>query len=492
VRWPGRFALKMLGGMLLVALLSALLSGYAFYYVVHRFADFSVEQSEQLEKTSKHAAEVFRAYFAERKEAFRQRAESIAQMDTIDVASLAATEGLLRARLLQGDQEVEEWETTPEILAKSSEAPPIVIALPGAEADADADATARVLELTFGIPLHMYEDFLALRDAIDKQQETGRVYDRVLPRFLRQYVVMVLVMLTSAPLFGWFLARRVTRRVRRLHEAALRVAAGDLQVRVSPRGKDELDQLGVAFDGMVADLAQARSRLEYLQKVTAWQEVARRLAHEIKNPLTPIQLAVQELASKYAGGDPAYQRLLDTANEILREEITSLRRLVDDFSAFAKLPEVEPAAVDLSALLVEVVRLQPEWQGLVTVEASRGPVPALCDRTLFRRVIANLVENAIQAAQALGRTAEVKISTEVRGERSVIVVDDNGPGVREADRQHIFDPYVTHREGGTGLGLAIVRKIVIDHGGDVSVAASPVGGARFVVELPGPDREPPP
>jgi two-component system nitrogen regulation sensor histidine kinase NtrY len=334
----------------------------------------------------------------------------------------------------------------------------------------------------------LFRSFLSLRDAIDKQQETGRVYDLILPRFLRQYVVMVLVMLTAAPVLGWFFARQVTRRVRRLHEAALRVAAGDLQVRVSPKGKDELDQLGVAFDGMVGELAQARSRLEYLQKVSAWQEVARRLAHEIKNPLTPIQLSVQQLASKYAGDDPAYRRLLDTATEILREEITSLRRLVEDFSAFAKLPKVEPAAVDLHALLVEAVRLQPEWQGMVTVEASKAPVPAMCDKSLFRRVIANLVENAMQAAQALGRTPAIQIAAEVRGQRSVIVIDDNGPGVPEAERQHIFDPYVTHREGGTGLGLAIVRKIVIDHGGDVSVTSAPSGGARFLVELPSPTR----
>jgi len=459
-----------------------LLSAYAFYYVVHRFADFSVQQSEQLEKASARAAEIFRSYFADRKEGFRRRAQIIGQSGVTDVDTLAGTEGLLRARLLEGDQEIEEWESAPEVLEKSREAPPIVVALP-----MDKDMPPRVLELTFGIPLQMYEDFLSLREAIDRQQQTGRVYDLILPRFLRQYVVMVLVMLTAAPLLGWFFARQVTRRVRRLHEAARRVGAGDLQVRVSPKGKDELDQLGLAFDGMVAELAQARSRLEYLQKVSAWQEVARRLAHEIKNPLTPIQLAVQELASKYSGDNASYRRLLDTATEILREEITSLRRLVDDFSAFAKLPKVEPAAVDLHALLTEVVRLQPEWQGLVTVEPSREPVPAMCDRTLFRRVIANLVENAVQAVQGIGRTAEVHIATEGRNGRSVMLVDDNGPGVPEADRQRIFDPYVTHREGGTGLGLAIVRKIVIDHGGDVSVGQSPAGGARFVVELPGPD-----
>jgi nitrogen fixation/metabolism regulation signal transduction histidine kinase len=481
MRWPGRFALKMLGEMLLVALLSALLSAYAFYYVVHRFAAFTVQQSAQVAKASEHAAEVFRAYFADRKEVFRRRAELIGQSGVRDVATLASTEGLLHARLLQGDQELDEWEAEPALQEKSREAPPIVVAVPG-----EGDGPPRVLELTFGIPLQMYENFLSLREAIDQQQQTGRVYDLILPRFLRQYVVMVLVMLTAAPLLGWFFARQVTRRVRRLHEAARRVGAGDLAVRVSPTGKDELDQLGLAFDGMVAELAQARSRLEYLQKVSAWQEVARRLAHEIKNPLTPIQLSVQELVSKYAGDDPAYRHLLDTATEILREEITSLRRLVDDFSAFAKLPKVEPAPVDLHALLTEAVRLQPEWQGLVVVTPSQQPVPAMCDRTLFRRVIANLVENAMQAAQAVGRTAEVRIGTEVRGDRSVLLVDDNGPGVPESERQRIFDPYVTHREGGTGLGLAIVRKIVIDHGGDVSIGQSPAGGARFVVELPGP------
>jgi len=386
----------------------------------------------------------------------------------------------MRARLLEGDEETDVWEADPATFARSREAPPIVVALPAR----NKDEAPRILELTFGIPLDMYENSLSLRDAIDKEKELGHVYDHVIPRFLRQYVVLVLMMLAAAPLVGWVFARQVTRRVMRLHEAARRVGAGDLSVRVAPQGKDELAELGRAFNGMVAELAQARSRLEYLQKVSAWQEVARRLAHEIKNPLTPIQLAVQELATKYAGGDASYQRLLDTAAEILREEIASLRRLVDDFSAFSKLPEVEPMAIDLNVLLAEILRLQPEWQGFVTVEPSTKPVPAMCDRTLFRRAIANLVENAIQAAQGTGRTPEIHIRIEARGERAAVSVADNGSGVPEANRQHIFDPYVTHREGGTGLGLAIVRKIVIDHGGDVTVGASPAGGALFTIELP--------
>jgi nitrogen fixation/metabolism regulation signal transduction histidine kinase len=239
---------------------------------------------------------------------------------------------------------------------------------------------------------------------------------------------------------------------------------------------------------MVAELGDTRSRLEYLQKVSAWQEVARRLAHEIKNPLTPIQLAVQELASKYRGGDPAFERLLATAQEILKEEIGSMRRLVDDFSAFAKLPKVEPAPVDLGQVVEDFVRTHAEWHSSLTFERPAQPVTALCDRMLIRRVLANVVENGVQAAEGAGRTPAVRltVSTAAGAAAAEIAVDDNGPGIPPAERERAFDPYVTTKEHGTGLGLAIVRKIVLDHGGDVHVEAAPppLGGARVVVTLP--------
>ena len=259
-------------------------------------------------------------------------------------------------------------------------------------------------------------------------------------------------------------------------------------MRVSPRGKDELDELGRAFDRMVAELGEARPRLEYLQKVTAWQEVARRLAHEIKNPLTPIQLAVQELGSKYRGGDPAFERLLATAQEILAEEIGTIRRLVDDFSAFAKLPKVEPAPVDLAQVVDDFVRAHAEWQPFLRFARPPAPVAAECDRMLIRRVLANLVENAVQAAEGAGRAPSVTLAVASDTGRGVatLVVDDNGPGIPAPERERAFDPYFTTKEHGTGLGLAIVRKIVLDHGGDVraSAAPAPLGGARLTVTLP--------
>ena len=328
------------------------------------------------------------------------------------------------------------------------------------------------MELTFGIPREIYANFLALRAAMEEEHELDRLLPVILPRIFHGLGVALVVVLLIAAALGLFIARRATGRVAALSDAARRVGEGDLTVRVAPRGSDELDDLGRAFDRMVAELSEARSRLGYMQKLAAWQEVARRLAHEIKNPLTPIQLAVQELASKYRGGDPAYERLLGTAQEILTEEVGAIRRLVDDFSAFAKLPKVEPVPVDLGQVVDDFSRAHPEWQKALQVE-RRGPVGALCDRMLIRRVLANLVENAVQAAEAAGREPTVRIALAEGDSAASLFVDDNGPGVAGDARERIFDPYMTTKEHGTGLGLAIVRKIMLDHGGDVRVAEAP-------------------
>jgi nitrogen fixation/metabolism regulation signal transduction histidine kinase len=390
---------------------------------------------------------------------------------------------LLRARILEGTRVVDEWSAPPDVLAVAREGPPNLVELPNSRPE-----KPRTLELTFGISREIYANFLALQQAMDREQDLDRLMPVVLPRIFRGLGLAVVIVLAFATTIGLLIARRATRKVAALREAARRVGEGDLSVRVSARGKDELDELGRTFDRMVAELSEARPRLEYLQKVSAWQEVARRLAHEIKNPLTPIQLAVQELGSKYRGEDAAYQRLLATAQEILGEEIGTIRRLVDDFSAFAKLPKVEPAPLDLGQLVEDFVRAHPEWQPFVRFSPPQPHVSAQGDRLLIRRVLANLIENAVQASQAAGRAPEVALSVAADAARGLatLTVDDNGPGIAARERERVFDPYVTTKEHGTGLGLAIVRKIVLDHGGDVHASAAPVplGGARLTVTLP--------
>jgi signal transduction histidine kinase len=498
LRMPGRFEWKILVALFIVALLPLGAAAYFTRVTLERVTRITSAHQEAVGQSLGGAVEVYRSYFAQMKEIFRERTAEIGTTPVERAADLADVPELLRARILEGTRVVDEWSAPPAVLDHAREGPPNLVELPGSKPEAP-----RLLELTFGISKEIYANFLALREAMEREQDLDRLLPVVLPRIFRGLGVALIIVLGVATALGLFVARRATGRVAALQDAARRVGEGDLSVRVSPRGKDELDELGRAFDQMVAELAEARPRLEYLQKVSAWQEVARRLAHEIKNPLTPIQLSVQELASKYRGGDPAYERLLATAQEILSEEIGTIRRLVDDFSAFAKLPKVEPQPVDLAQIVDDFVRAHAEWQPYLRWTRPPAPVGALCDRMLIRRVLANLIENAVQAAQGAGREPIVTLTVAIggigahggigavggvgsNGGLASICIDDNGPGVPAGEREHIFDPYVTTKEHGTGLGLAIVRKIVLDHGGDVhaSAAPPPLGGARLTVTLP--------
>ena len=314
--------------------------------------------------------------------------------------------------------------------------------------------------------------------------------DRVLPLILPRIFRGVCWRWSScwlAAVLGLFVARRATGRVATLRDAARRVGEGDLGVRVAPRGSDELDELARAFDRMVAELGDARSRLGYLQKVSAWQEVARRLAHEIKNPLTPIQLAVQELASKYRGGDPAYERLLATAQEILNEEVGAIRRLVDDFSAFAKLPKVEPAPVDLAQVVEDFARAIRSGRRRCRSRTTAS-VGALCDRMMLGRVLANLVENAVQAARGGRAKAAGAHRRRVQRRRTRRAAAGRRQRARRGRRGARPDLRpLRHQQGGRHRAGAGHRPQ--DHARPRrrrprGREPSPLGGARFVVTLP--------
>jgi nitrogen fixation/metabolism regulation signal transduction histidine kinase len=315
-------------------------------------------------------------------------------------------------------------------------------------------------------------------------------------------------------MLGILLARGLTRRINRLGAAINLVAEGDLSVRVPVTGSDELTDLARTFNRMLAEMAQSRTRIEFLQRIGAWQDMAQRLAHEIKNPLTPIQLAVQEAHKKYEGDDPKYRALLDTTREIVEEEVGTLRRLVGNFSNFARLPHAELAEANLSDFLRDcenqLAHLEdvspgegtpmsdaepiPAQNVEIRWEVPEGPILVAIDRQMLRRVLVNLVRNAAQAirdarstsvptGEVLGR---VLVSAHKDGDGARIDVDDDGPGIAASMRGRIFDPYFTTKADGTGLGLAIVKKIVVEHGGEIEAEKSTrLGGARFVLRLPG-------
>lgn len=291
------------------------------------------------------------------------------------------------------------------------------------------------------------------------------------------------LVLFVAILAGILIARRTTRKLSDLSAVMRRVASGDLSVRAPRLGRDELGQLAGAFNTMLDELEHTRRRVAYLQRVGAWQEMARRIAHEIKNPLTPIQLAAQQLREKDPGTDPAFSKLLRESVEIVEDEVEALRRMVTSFSQFAKVPEVALEPVSLERILSEFERAYAHVDAELEIVLDED-LEVLGDRQLLKQVLVNLVENAALSAREVGVAPKIRVSGDRIGHLACLVVEDNGPGVALARRELVFEPYETTREHGTGLGLAIVKKIVLDHGGEVSVGASErLGGARFEVRL---------
>jgi signal transduction histidine kinase len=363
-----------------------------------------------------------------------------------------------------------------------------------------AELDAAGLEAVFATPWALFRGLRSLGDVLDRYKMLRMGGQEIRRRFVWVYMIILGVAATLTLIVTVLFARRVMRRVAAIARATRRVATGDLGVRIAEAGHDELAELARSFNEMVADLRESRDRIAYLSRVSAWQGIARRLAHEIKNPLTPIQLAIQEVAQKYEGDDERYLKIVATAREVIEEEVATLRRLTTEFSAFARLPQVEPVATDLGEFLDDC---QASFAGAVAEQGvrvgwrgPRAPLQVALDRQMMRRVIDNLVRNAVEALTGAPGAApapgalprpEPRVDVEAGaaddGRHAQIVVRDNGPGISAEAREHIFEPYFTTKPTGTGLGLAIVKKIVLEHGGEIGVQ-SDGAGAAFRITLP--------
>ncbi|NLY92879.1 MAG: HAMP domain-containing protein [Myxococcales bacterium] len=347
--------------------------------------------------------------------------------------------------------------------------------------------------LHFAVPESIFEDY-------QRAGETAELYARLLDRqdfvsdtYVAAYSAAVILIAFLAGYAGVFLSRRVTDRVRALVHATRRVGAGDLTVRVPVQSDDEVAELSQSFNDMVRDIADSRARVEYLQRIGGWQEFARRLAHEIKNPLTPIQLAAQEMRDSYDGEDERYRARLEDATAIIQEEVATLRRLVSEFTDFSRLPKVQGEPADLRDFLLEIARSVPPLlvdlgaKDAVHVDVAipESSIPVEIDSMMLKRAIDNLVRNAVQAVLGSERgTGHVWVTATHDEESVTIEVRDDGPGLSPDELERVFDPYFTKKREGTGLGLPIVKKIVFEHDGSVHAEPSPEGGARFVLRLP--------
>ncbi|NJD56403.1 MAG: HAMP domain-containing protein [Nitrospirae bacterium] len=232
----------------------------------------------------------------------------------------------------------------------------------------------------------------------------------------------------------------------------------------------------VVFDDLT-EIARA-------QKTLAWQEVARRIAHEIKNPLTPIKLSTEHMIKKWLNKDDDFGNVFDRSTRTIIREVESLKRLVDEFSRFGKMPEIKKAPALLAPIIESAVNLYKDYKGLkIHVSVKGDAVPVELDEEQFKRVLINIVDNAIQAMHNQGRI-DIMVQYDALSNRVYVNIADNGPGIREEDRERLFLPYFSTRKDGTGLGLAIASRVVTEHRGYIRVMDNEPSGTIFSIELP--------
>ena len=280
---------------------------------------------------------------------------------------------------------------------------------------------------------------------------------------LRAFVLLAGTGLALAVLLGVLMARRITRPVEALTRGARRVAEGERDVQVVARASGEVEELVRTFNRMTQELQATTERLVVSERIAAWQEVARRLAHEIKNPLTPIQMSLETLLAAQGANDPRFAALFRESAGVVLEEVDRLRRIVDEFSRFARLPKPQLAPVELGELAQGVLALYASPRAGLRLHARLEPgVHTRADRDQLTQVLVNLIKNAEEAMPAGG---DIHVRVHGTSRDALLEVEDTGPGVAPEDRARIFEPYFTTKAGGSGLGLAIAARILQEHGG---------------------------
>ena len=349
-------------------------------------------------------------------------------------------------------------------------------------------AKSYVVDFDWGLLKPLFEDV--------KETHSTRLHlVQILPSFSQSLMNVFAGSIIAAGILGLaltvLLTRRLTTRIKHLISYTRRLAGGALEpLPTVAAGPDEIGLLGTAMHNMARELSAAREKLIYAEKIESWQTVARKVAHEIKNPLTPISLVADELSRQQERiADPQARALVNESARILHEEIAALSRMVKDFSAFARLPDAQLAELEFESVIEDFVqRYRADTRlDIVFETAHQDRTKTLVDKAMIHQVLFNLMQNARQAVLP----SKLLLSLKVYRQDQVVCVDirDNGPGVAQPIVDKLFDAYVTTKSTGTsergmGLGLAIALKIATNHNGRLYLKHTGPQGSCFTLEIP--------
>lgn len=307
--------------------------------------------------------------------------------------------------------------------------------------------------------------------------------EQLLSRSLWIFAIVACAGVMLAGVLGYVGSRHLTVPIGELVEAAEGISRGQFERRIIWFAKDELGTLVEGFNTMYDRLKVSQERLVQSEKVAAWNQMARKVAHEIKNPLTPIQISVEDLKRSYDSNDPEFDQILGNAVDSISSEITRLKRLTEEFSRFARLPAPQLVRKDIRPVVADALRIYSDdvRSGRLRVRFPQDNVIVNIDADLFSQVMINLVKNSLESVDADGH---VQVTGELGRGIVRVSIEDDGPGVPDEHVTKLFTPYFTTKKEGTGLGLVIAYRIVFDHGGRIRYEKRDHGGARFVIVLP--------
>ena len=310
---------------------------------------------------------------------------------------------------------------------------------------------------------------------------------------LTRQILKIAGVVAAAALFigmlvSFWITSRITKPVRELAEGAREVAGGRWETRIDVRGSDEIGQLAIAFNDMTRTLASQKERLVQTERVAAWRELARRLAHELRNPLFPMQITVENLQKARKLDAKQFLEVFNESTATLKTELANLNTIVGRFSDFSKMPAPKFVRVNLNEVLRNAVRLfEPQFTAVgkptITPELFlTDPLPDIdADPDLLHRAFQNLILNALDAMPAGGT---LTLRTSERDGNVRIEVADTGKGLTTEECSRLFTPYYTTKQMGTGLGLAIIQSVISDHHGSISVTSEEGRGTTFRIDLP--------
>ncbi len=316
---------------------------------------------------------------------------------------------------------------------------------------------------------------------------SNQVIDQTFSELRKAFIGLSVIAILLAILISYLIALRITRPIESLVEGAVAIAGGDFDHQIPQTGKDEIAMLINAFNYMTHELQENQKKLITAIRMAEWQEVARRIAHEIKNPLTPIALSIESLQRSYRDKDDNLDEIFNESTQTILEEVRNLQRIVDEFSAFARLPRLRKEWMDLVELMESTVSLYENLRENVQIKLIfENEIPQVyADTEQLRRAFSNLIKNAMDAMPE-GGDLTVRLQLEHVNEKGFVIIEfmDTGIGISEENLKKLFIPYYSTKKKGTGLGLSIVEKIISEHKGTIRAESLEGIGSRFIIRLP--------